>query len=459
MLLTLSTTHQPATDLGFLLFKHPERAQTFDVSAGKAHVFYPEASKERCTAALVLEADPVKLVRGNQGVGGEKWTLDQYVNDRPYVASSFMSVTLSEVYGTALSGRSDDRPELAETALPFEVHLSAVPSPDDGRLIHDLFEPLGYDVQAEPIPLDNQYSAWGPSPYFQVDLAGEQVLADLLSHIYILMPVLDGDKHYFVDQDEVDKLVRKADGWLDGHPEQSTIVRRYLKSQEELIEAAYDELGEPPSPETTEPTTVGRDGKKLDEDRLDTVADIIRRNGPKRVVDLGCGEGKLIERLTPTERIDEILGIDVSWNALKRAARRLGLTNWPDIQGETVALQQGSLVYRDERINGFDAAALVEVIEHLDTSKLDTLERVVFEFAQPSLVVVTTPNREFNQTIEFMEPSSTRHHDHRFEWDRDEFQNWADAVADSHGYSVEYRGIGIEKDAVGHPTQMGIFTR
>src|SRR5215831_14150504 len=117
MLLTVTTTHRPASDLSFLLHKHPGRCQSFDLSFGKAHVFYPEAHEERCTACLLLDVDPVGLARGSHGKNNAE--LAQYVNDRPYTASSFLSVAIAQVFGSALQGRSKDRPELAGTPLPL----------------------------------------------------------------------------------------------------------------------------------------------------------------------------------------------------------------------------------------------------------------------------------------------------------------------------------------------------
>src|SRR5438445_12584518 len=117
MLLTLTTTHRPANDLGFLLHKHPERFQSFDLSFGKAHVYYPEAGTERCTACLLLAVDSVGMVRGKSA--DQSFLLAQYVNDRPYTASSFMSVAIAQVFGSALQGRCKDRPELATTPIPL----------------------------------------------------------------------------------------------------------------------------------------------------------------------------------------------------------------------------------------------------------------------------------------------------------------------------------------------------
>ncbi|QDG49394.1 3' terminal RNA ribose 2'-O-methyltransferase Hen1 [Persicimonas caeni] len=468
MLLTISTTYQPATDLGFLLYKHPQRAQSFDIGSGKAHVFYPEANEEKCTAAMVLEMDPVKLVRGNENVRHEAWTLEQYVNDRPYVASSFLSVALREVFGTAMGGTCKDRPQLAETAIPLEVHLSAVPCPGDGELIGELFEPLGYEVEVERITLDSEFREWGESSYFAVTLRGEQRLTDMLSHVYVLAPVLDGDKHYWVGDDEVDKLLRHGEGWLEEHPRQETITRRYLKYQRSLAEEALEELGDDEdeaaevAPSGSEESDEGDDVEErvpLNKQRMDAVEGVLVNSRSRSVLDLGCGEGKLMKRLRRHKQFEKIVGVDVSFRSLERAARKLGLVGWPDFQEARVVLYQGSLLFRDRRLEGFDAAALVEVIEHLDPPKLATLEETVFEHARPRLVVVTTPNREFNTQYENMSAGDMRHRDHRFEWSREEFAGWADRVADENGYKVAYRGIGEKVDGVGTPTQMAVFQR
>ena len=178
MLLTIATTHQPATDLGFLLHKNPDRFQSYDLSFGKAHVFYPEASAERCQACLLLDVDPVGMVRGKgQGEG----LLDQYVNDRPYVASSFLSVAISQVFGSALQGRCKDRPELAATSLPLEARLDVLPVRGGERFLQSVFEPLGYAVEAVRHPLDERFPEWGESPYFSVTISKLTTLSDLLT--------------------------------------------------------------------------------------------------------------------------------------------------------------------------------------------------------------------------------------------------------------------------------------
>ncbi|HEU4643347.1 MAG TPA: 3' terminal RNA ribose 2'-O-methyltransferase Hen1 [Gemmatimonadaceae bacterium] len=467
MLLTISTTHQPATDLGYLLHKNPSRAQSFELSFGRAYVVYPEAAAERCTAALVLDVDPVGLVRGRGGPAGDGGLLAQYVNDRPYVASSFLSVAISSVFGTAMAGRSKDRQALAETALPLEARLSVVPCRGGESLLHRLFEPLGYTVTAEAQPLDATVPEWGASRYYTVTLAGEKRLAELLTHLYVLIPVLDDEKHYWVGDDEVEKLVRHGQGWLATHPERETIARRYLKHRHSLVRDAIARLVAEDDAEEGESAPAARDAEEgalerpmsLNEQRLAAVLGALRGCGAASVLDLGCGEGRLLRMLLDDRQFTRIVGMDVSYRALETAMDRLKLDRMPPKQRERIELLHGSLMYRDQRIAGFDAAAVVEVIEHLDPPRLAAFERVAFEFARPGTVVLTTPNAEYNVRWETLPAGRFRHRDHRFEWTREQFRRWATTVAERFGYAVRFTPVGPVDEEVGPPTQMGIFTR
>src|SRR5688572_10102980 len=242
MLLTITTTHAPATDLGYLLHKNPARPQAFDLSFGRAHVFYPEASAARCTAALLLDVDPVGLVRNRRGPSGEGFSLEQYVNDRAYATNSFLSVAIAQVFGSALAGTTRERPELAKTAIPLEARVSALPCRGGEAFLRRLFEPLGYAVEATHHPLDEQFPGWGEGPYFTVGLSQTVTLHDLLTHLYVLVPVLDNDKHYWIGEDEVRKLLRHGEIWLAAHPEKEQIVRRYLKHRRHLEDIALARL-------------------------------------------------------------------------------------------------------------------------------------------------------------------------------------------------------------------------
>lgn len=448
-----------------MLHKHPDRHQTFELSFGKAHVFYPEATETQCTASLLLEVDPVGLVRGKGD--WKQGLLDQYVNDRPFVASSLMSVAISQVFGSALSGRSKERPELVGTAIPLKARIDVIPVRGGDQLIHRMFEPLGYEVTATGFPLDESFPEWGDSPYYSMEISQQTTISQLLQHLYVLIPVFDGKKHYYIGSDEVEKLLSKGNSWLAEHPEKEFITRRYLVKKQSLIRQALariveeeaiatDEdvsIPEPPSPES--------DGEELNlhQQRLGAVLAALRSSGATRVLDLGCGEGKLLQTLLADTQFTEILGMDVSIRSLEIAHRRLKLDRLPDKQRERIRLIHGALTYRDVRLADFDAAAIVEVIEHLDPQRLQAFERVVFEHARPKTVILTTPNREYNVVWESLPAGAVRHADHRFEWTRAEFQDWANNVGHRFGYQVRYLPVGPEQAGIGAPSQMGVFER
>jgi 3' terminal RNA ribose 2'-O-methyltransferase Hen1 len=467
MLLTIRTTHKPATDLGFLLHKNPSRVQSYPQSFGQAHVFYPEASEDGCTVALLLDVDPVGLVRRRRGPSGEGGTLDQYVNDRPYVASSFLSVAISDVFGTAMTGRSKERPDLAESELPFVAKLAVVPCKGGEPFLRRLFEPLGYEMVVTHHLLDERSSDSVDSRYFTVEISGAKRLSELLAHLYVLIPVLDDQKHYWVGDDEVAKLLRHGEGWLSAHPERDTIARRYLRHYRSLVDDAIERLTSvdealpadaADEPDVKEEAQLERP-LSLNDQRLATVLAVLKGSGASRIIDLGCGEGRLLKLLLAERQFTEIVGMDVSYRVLEIASERLHMDRMPPMQRERIQLLHGSLMYRDARLTGYDAAAVVEVVEHLDAPRLAAFERVLFEFARPGLVVVTTPNAEYNVKWESLPAGEFRHRDHRFEWTRAQFNDWAERVSTSQRYSVRFAPVGPEDSVVGAPTQMGIFSR
>ena len=449
MYLSLATTHQPATDLGFLLHKHPARLHEATLPFGKALVFYPEASRERCEAVLLLDVDPVGLVRG-KGRGDS--LLDHYVNDRPYAASSFLCVAMTRALGSAMAGNSKDRPDLANTEIPLEATVTPVRGNE--RLVRDLFEPLGWTTVVETIEAN----------YLTVRLAGVARLQALLNHLYVLVPVLDDEKHYWVGEDEIAKLLKRGEGWLEDHPSRETIVRRYLIHRRALARQALERL----VPETRLEATEAKDQSapeetleaplRLNDRRQDAVIDALKRAEARTIADLGCGEGKLMARLARERWVDRIVGVDASARSLEWAAKRLkrGLPGGPP-EGR-IRLLHGALTYRDKRWEGVDAATLVEVIEHLDENRLPALEKVVFGAARPKTVVVTTPNADHNALFRDLPQGAFRHPDHRFEWTRTQFRAWAERMGLTYGYSAEMAEIGDSDERVGAPTQMVVFT-
>ncbi|MFD4633082.1 3' terminal RNA ribose 2'-O-methyltransferase Hen1 [Streptomyces sp. NPDC058284] len=482
MFLTISTTgdaQNPATDLGFLLHKHPDNAQVYSTAHGSAHVLYPEATTERCTAALLLEVDPIALVRRGKGKGKGRGgapdaALAQYVNDRPYAASSLLAVALSAVFSTAMRGVCKALPERAARPLPLRVEVPALPARGGAELVRALFEPLGWTVTATPVPLDVRFPEWGDSRYVHLVLEapdGKLTLGEALRHLYVLLPVLDDAKHYWVSPDEVDKLLRAGEGWLADHPEQQVITSRYLSRRRSLTREADQRLelvrlADADDTDVEEIDNAVDEGADTEEKpvplavrRREAILAALTAAGACRVLDLGCGQGQLVHELLKDVRFTEIVGVDVSVRALTVASRRLKLDRMGERRAERVKLFQGSLAYTDKRLKGYDAAVLSEVIEHLDVERLPALEYAVFGSARPRTVLVTTPNVEYNVRWESLPAGHVRHGDHRFEWTREEFRAWSRKVAERHGYGVEFAPVGDEDPDVGAPTQLAVFTR
>ncbi|MEM6317833.1 MAG: 3' terminal RNA ribose 2'-O-methyltransferase Hen1 [Bacteroidota bacterium] len=460
MLLKITTTHQPATDLGYLLGKHPERFQTKDLSFGKVHVFYPEVSDTKCTAALLLDINSISLSRNREKQYASSFKLGNYVNDRPFVASSFLTSAISKVYGSALNGTCKDRPMLAETAIPLEVELSVVHAKGGLPLIRRFFEPLGYSIDVTDYPLDAQFESWGNSNYFKLKLTNTISLQQLLTHLFVLLPALDNNKHYYVGEAEIKKLMDKGGDWLKQHPEYEMIIRRYLKHRKGYIQTAIALLGD--EAEDVDEKEVNAEAvveKKLSlhQIRLQAVAEQLKQLGAKSVVDLGCGGGKLLKLLLKEPQFEKMVGMDVSYQSLEVAKRRLHLENMPPRMRAKIDLIQGALNYKDDRIANFDAAALVEVIEHLEKDRLKALEKVVFGNARPKAIIITTPNVEYNVLFEGLSEGKFRHNDHRFEWTRKEFEAWGNLVATAYGYQVTFSPLGPIDEKVGAPSQMAIF--
>jgi 3' terminal RNA ribose 2'-O-methyltransferase Hen1 len=454
MLLSITYTGHNTSDLGYLLYKNPNSCpQTFELSFGKAHVFYSEVSDERTTAALLLDIDPLDLAKGKGNSGG----LFDYVNDRPYVSSSFMSVAILKVFSTAMSGRADTRQELADSPLILSAAITMLPCNAEFDMLPRVFEPLGYSVSYEKYGLDEQFPEWGESRCVNLSLRGKVRLRDLLKHIYVLLPVFDRHKHYWVGDDEVKKLLRMGENWLADHPEHKYIAGRYLHHQRSLVSEYFARLNDE-NPGTEQEEEAVRD-LSLNAQRLSAVFAILKAAGAHGVIDIGCGEGKLLSLLLKDGQFTKIAGMDVSCSSLKRASDRLKLETASEHITERVTLFQSSVTYKDKRIQGFDAASVMEVIEHLDPERLGVFERVLFGYAEPRMIVLTTPNSDYNSVYEKLIPGKVRHNDHRFEWSREEFSNWAETVSAKYGYRIKISGIGAEREAVGSPTQIGVFEK
>jgi 3' terminal RNA ribose 2'-O-methyltransferase Hen1 len=408
---------------------------------------------------MLLDVDPVGLVRGRASAAEAGGLFDAYVNDRPYAASSLLSVAIARVFGAALGGRSDN----AELALR-DLQLSATIAPVRGgtaNLPSRLFSPLGYVVAAVPVTaLDGSVS----SSYVSLTISANTTVQKLLKHIYVLVPVLDGEKHYWVGDAEVEKLFRFGEDWLPHHPEREVITKRYLKRAPDLARAAVArlvELDDAPERAASE-ARVEREETlerplRLAERRIAAAVEVIREAGVQSVADIGCGEGDLIAELARDSRVQRILGVDVSVRELERAKARLDRLAMRLGLRERIELFQSSILYWDERLRGVDAIALLEVVEHIDARRLESLERIIFGEIKPKIVVVTTPNCEYNVMFPALRAGAMRHPDHRFEWTRAQFAAWAQHAVAARGYDVRFAPIGDADPVLGAPTQMAVF--
>jgi len=452
-----------ASDLGYLLHKNPARVFTRAVASGDATVFYSLVSEQRCTAVLHVDVDPIALVRGkNKQVSG---LLDQYVNDRPFVASSVLSTAMTKCYAQSMSGRSKDRQSLADTPLPLQAKVIPVAG-DCENLVPRLFSPLGYEQSVS----STRQSLPG---LYEFTLSGTVKLSQLLTHLYVLLPVIDDSKHWWVNRDEVDKLLDKGGKWLANHPEKNLISQRALKYQRDLSNELLERLtqideGDSASDKSadvlSENELVMTEAQlekpiRLHDQRLDRVSDLLLDNGVRRVLDIGCGEGKLIKRLLKEQSITHILGVDPSLHALKRAHEHFFLDKAGETLRERLQFQLGSLTYADRRLRGYDAATLVEVVEHIEPNRLPALERSLFGDARPSLVIITTPNADYNTLYPTLTAGEFRHDDHRFEWSREEFQAWCAHIAQSYDYHVQTEPLGPVDEAYGAPSQLARFSK
>jgi 3'' terminal RNA ribose 2''-O-methyltransferase Hen1 len=444
--LSIATTRPKAADLGFILYKHPDRVFRSDSSRNKnlkAVGFYPEAGDERCEFVLLVEVDPVERVRGLAWNGG----IAQYVEPLPFLASSYMSQAISLCLRSAMNGivSSKDPSEdarlraMAVEHWPLEIKVSPIRT--SPALIERMFQPLGWEVTIDSMPLDVP-GVERDNALHTVTLKGSSTVQDALTQLYVLLPALDPVRHYFYDEAEVAKLLEKSRNWLETHPARNLIVGRYLSKSRELREAAmsqFEEAVEAPQEAAIEVSAHSA--------RHMRIAEAVSAMGDVRIVDLGCGEGKLLSRLAFLPGKIEIVGVEPSLRDLEKARKNLS-RNPARQMDPRVKLRHGSIAYADDSLRNFDVAILSEVIEHIDPERLDHAERCVFGFMKPEVVIVTTPNAGFN-TVFGLSDGEFRHRDHRFEWSVDEATDWCRRVAATYGYEFEIDGAGGYDENVG----------
>lgn len=463
MLLTITTENERAEELSYLLHKSPDKLQSFDITGGKAHVFYPEYTKTKCSVSLLLEIDTIELIR-NIRLPDNGFMLKNYINDRPYVASSFTSHSIATVFSSAMNGKCSLKPELIEVEMSFEVNISLLKiKGGNSEWINRIFVPLGYEVEYKRHVLNENFPKWGESNYYSLKLKNKLTLQKLLSQLYVLLPVFDYEKHYFISTNEIDKLLEKGRDWLITHPEKEMITKRYLNNLKKYynpaLERLKDDNEEDIYQEDLEKLNEAEIEKKLslNKQRLKAVFDKVKDSGFNSIMDLGCGEGKLLKMLLKDSKFSKITGMDVSFSELQKAKDNLYYDNLSDKQKERINLFQGSLIYKDERLKNHQIATVIEVIEHIELDMLRSFEKILFSYLEPQMIVITTPNSEYNKKYEKLSQESFRHHDHRFEWNRKEFLEWLNYIKDKYNYGFEVFEIGDIDKELGSPTQMAVL--
>lgn len=437
MILSITTKGKDADKLSFLLHKSPDKFHEFTISSGKAYVFYPVYSPEEVCASLMIDLNPVDLTRGREGSSNNG--IFDYVNDRPYTSSSFMTTAIAQVYSTAMSGRCKHYPNLVDVKRDFEVEITALKVLTNFE-INEILEPLGYEVRYDIYKLDDEFEDWGNSKYVTLNLKINTTLSTLLKQLYVLIPVFDNNKHYYLNKDEIDKLLEKGAEWLEGHPMKEFIIRRYLNNR--YLESVLDQTPKDKLKQT------------LNTIRLNTVAEKIKELNVDSVVDLGCGEGKLLKLIIENTNVSKVIGADIDIKSLKIASKKLKY----DSEGERLQLVQSSAVYYDKRFKDVDLICLVEVIEHIDEHRLQFVIDTVFNNYKPKNIIITTPNVEYNNVYE-MNDDDFRHDDHRFEWTRAEFEKWCNDICSEYGYKVTFNTVGEVDEKYGSSTQMGVFEK
>ena len=468
MLLTITHRGKDTQNLGYILFKNPNRPQEVKLNTGKAYVFYPKVSNEETTIALLVDINSLDLAKGEKGKEVQPQNLFDYVNDRPYAASSFLATAMHKVFGTAISGRGDEYQELADSKIDLTASIHMLPCPLDKEILNKIFQPLGYAVSYETFLLDEKFPQWGDSKYVNLNITGKVELKTLLKQIILLIPAFDRFKHYDIGgQDEINKLIKLGDGWLNNHPEKDFILARYLQYKKGLVNKAQEQFkSDIEVSEVIEDSDVAieefeigeivENEKKesLNTMRWNTVLKSLADYDVKSLLDLGCNNGKFLEKVRDKLDINKLAGTDISFKVISVANRKANKKDMSKID-----FFHSSILYKDNRFKGYDAVTVIEVMEHIDKSKLYLFEKILFGYINPRIIILTTPNKDYNENYKNLDSKGLRHFDHRFEFTKEEFKNWKGLMCFHYHYFSKFIEIGTPDDKDKYPTLGTIFIK
>ncbi|MFF2588046.1 3' terminal RNA ribose 2'-O-methyltransferase Hen1 [Peribacillus butanolivorans] len=445
MQLTIQASGDNVQAISYLLSKNPSNLYERNHKGHLVRLFYSKFTETELEATIFVTPDPIELVKGNSN----SYDINHYINDREFAVSSIFCSLIRSALGTALNGQpKEEHTEWVNHPFSFQFEFGPVVSSLSDNQLKDLFEPIGYEVMITRPEIEYSFQIKDKSSARYISLKGMKTLQDGLRHLFVLIPVIDNYKHYYIDEKEIEKLERYGDGWLKDHPMRDYIYRQSLRFKEVY---SIVENRKPEEKKEEKESKV-----RLNDLRYEKIVDTVSQMNPRSIVDFGSGEGKLSVRLGFVEGIKEILAVEPSQTAAIKALGRFEKVKNKEkfVVPETL---WGSLFYYDERLKNKDVIILCEVIEHIDEYRLPKVLDTILHNYQPNALIITTPNREYNEVYD--KEDVLRHNDHRFEWTRAEFRQWCTERNHRDIYSLKFEGIGEEHDTYGYPTQMCVFER
>lgn len=424
MQLSFYTKGPQAMAVSHLLAKNPANLYERTVKKHAVRFVYHKMTADELYATIFVTPDSLALLNEN-----EAYDITHYINDREFAVSTIFLSLIRSALGTALNGKpKEEYVEAAQIAYPFTFEFGPISTSLSDEEITALWAPLGYVVEIESTS-EAKHARF-------LKLSNEITLQKALQQFFILIPVMDDYKHYYIDETEKERLVNYGEGWLEEHPQRDFIYKKALR---------FKKLYEDPDRTISQPKTTS-----LNTQRYETITQLVSSLAPKTVVDMGAGEGKLSQLLAQIPTLRKLYSVDPSNTALTKMQKRFSEKTF----AITPTVTWGSLYYEDETFKNADVFILCEVIEHIDEERLPQIMALIVNQYAPKHLIVTTPNAEYNAVYELEE---MRHADHRFEWTRTQFQNWCVHVAPN--YTLQYKGIGEVHEIFGTPTQMCIMTR
>lgn len=420
MQLSIYTKSPDARAVSYLLAKNPDNIYERYSKNHAVRFVYHTMTDDELYATIFVTPDALSLVKDEQA-----YDITHYINDREFAVSSIFLSLIRSALGTALNGKPKEEYEKYVSKhfpLTFEVGPVATSLTDEE--IRALWEPLGYEVSIQAVSEQKRARF--------VTLTNSITLQQALQQLFILIPVMDDYKHYYIDEKEQERLQRYGEGWLEQHPLRDLIYKKALRFRHLLHEAPKENRG------------------SLNMHRYEAIVKQVEKLPHRLVIDMGAGEGKLTEQLAQLQTIDTLYAVDPSNTALLKMKKRFSEADF----AVTPTIQWGSLYYEDTAFKGADVFILCEVIEHINEDRLEPFMKLITDSYAPKNIIITTPNAEYNKVYEL---EDMRHDDHRFEWTREQFRSWCSAAAP--GYDLRFEGIGEEHAVFGTPTQMCVMTR